>query len=796
MVDFPSNPVDGQTYTVGRKTWKYVALYKVWDLASTPDTDAVTAQAARIAAELARDASFALGPKYTTEALGRAAVADGATFLVVGSGDIACNEYRRTNSTTSVLIASYPSVSALAASRYQVHGKIDTYSQNVSFANGTAAGTVTLVWSRIYVIAGATQLKLAAGNFVVANNEALIVDLDQVPNGSGEYVVTKTAADFWSVDYSLGRKLLLYGHSFGRAGGPLLVAALTAKMVDDIATQGSVQSARADVNEISRYQAHGRFTTAYTDYTTNSLVVAWSVMRLFIGAQGVAPAQIAPLPTTTVANGQCLYIDLAQPKDGNGAYPVLVGSTFTLGSAFEGAKDKKIILISTSSSPTLVGGILADRFLAQSLAPTGRSMGHVVIPDVGVTVSFDPSTRTLGWSGGTGRVYFMTNDFSRRIRVAAGSIQFPAGTQSVNERLVAYLDTSAAAEVGGETPFANCIKIGRYYDGTTPFIAENWQIPLFCYHAGNYWPLMGFADMPLTIVGATAALSEDTLIVDHQTDIIKVYRKGAKEGSTRYLVHEFQHQSGGTSLSGYSAPHDVWRLTWSREVNKTGALSFTTVRDICNAGEAECALLEQGKLDFVGGQNHGNEIVSSVMLLVDGVPRAVTATGIYTCKRLQLFAGSILNRFGDSATTLADKNIYWDVQRSGLRLRQQIKWRAAVILTKAYLTMVGIFRRNNADTEQITDTGIREPLWQSEAMADTSFAEVRTLARYAKIWGPVGISAEVEIEKAPNIPNWQFYFSHLPDRNKMYFGDLAAPYTTSIGETWEIVSRIKIETLN
>jgi len=51
---------------------------------------------------------------YATEALGRAAVADNATFSVQGSGDIAALEYRRTNSTTSVLIASYPSAAAVS----------------------------------------------------------------------------------------------------------------------------------------------------------------------------------------------------------------------------------------------------------------------------------------------------------------------------------------------------------------------------------------------------------------------------------------------------------------------------------------------------------------------------------------------------------------------------------------------------------------------------------------------------------------------------------------------------------
>lgn len=72
------------------------------------------AQAAQAQAELARDASFVTGPKYPNEATGRAAVADGANFLVQGSGDVAAYEYRRVSAgTISTLIATYPSASAV-----------------------------------------------------------------------------------------------------------------------------------------------------------------------------------------------------------------------------------------------------------------------------------------------------------------------------------------------------------------------------------------------------------------------------------------------------------------------------------------------------------------------------------------------------------------------------------------------------------------------------------------------------------------------------------------------------------
>ena len=64
-----------------------------------------------IASESARDAALIQAGVYVDEPTGRAAVADGVAFKVQGSGDVAAYEYRRTNSSVSVLIATYPSKS-------------------------------------------------------------------------------------------------------------------------------------------------------------------------------------------------------------------------------------------------------------------------------------------------------------------------------------------------------------------------------------------------------------------------------------------------------------------------------------------------------------------------------------------------------------------------------------------------------------------------------------------------------------------------------------------------------------
>lgn len=82
--------------------------------------EATNAQSARTGAEAARDAALIQAGVYVDEPTGRAAVADGQAFKVQGSGDVAAYEYRRVSSSSSTLIASYPSSSAVAAAKLEI----------------------------------------------------------------------------------------------------------------------------------------------------------------------------------------------------------------------------------------------------------------------------------------------------------------------------------------------------------------------------------------------------------------------------------------------------------------------------------------------------------------------------------------------------------------------------------------------------------------------------------------------------------------------------------------------------
>ena len=80
---------------------------------SSLDSKVTAANAAKTGAESARDAALIQAGVYVDEPTGRAAVADGVAFKVQGTGDVAALEYRRVNSASSTLLATYPAAAAV-----------------------------------------------------------------------------------------------------------------------------------------------------------------------------------------------------------------------------------------------------------------------------------------------------------------------------------------------------------------------------------------------------------------------------------------------------------------------------------------------------------------------------------------------------------------------------------------------------------------------------------------------------------------------------------------------------------
>jgi len=228
------------------------------DNAAAAAASAVSASLDAIAAEAARDAALIQAGVYTTEALGRAAVADGQAFKVQGSGNVAAYEYRRTNSTTSVLITTYPSISYVDSKADGVVGK-NLFNPNDS---GVLVG---------YYVSSTTGLPAAAAGFRI----------------SGYIPVTASTA--YAV--SSGRQLAWYDSSYVFISG---VNIGTAAPATATSPAGAVYL-RVSISDgdLSTYQVEiGSTSTAYEAYTVTAKLSNSSVTSAKLANGAVNKAKV------------------------------------------------------------------------------------------------------------------------------------------------------------------------------------------------------------------------------------------------------------------------------------------------------------------------------------------------------------------------------------------------------------------------------------------------------------------------------------------------------------------------
>jgi len=159
---------------VGSKANDRTGLVELWangePVSVGGGVDAAELDAAVVAAQAARDAAIIGAGVYTTEPIGRAAVADGVAFKVQGTGDIAAYEYRRTNSTTSVLIATYPSASGAAKPTERIIGDYGVAAGATNFIGAVGTNLFNYLEAITgYTISGTTgDLSVSAANSVSA----------------------------------------------------------------------------------------------------------------------------------------------------------------------------------------------------------------------------------------------------------------------------------------------------------------------------------------------------------------------------------------------------------------------------------------------------------------------------------------------------------------------------------------------------------------------------------------------------------------------------------------------------
>ncbi|UBR28738.1 hypothetical protein LCG60_19160 [Bacillus sp. SD-4] len=299
---------------------------------------------------------------------------------------------------------------------------------------------------------------------------------------------------------------------------------------------------------------------------------------------------------------------------------------------------------------------------------------------------------------------------------------------------------------------------------------------------------------------------EDKLIINRTENVINIYTKGSIEGSNRYIHYILEHQVKGIDVTAAGSNYDVWRINGVYEVERKDEFVFNHIRQIVAPGEFELALREKGATDYIGGAIHGDQIMTSAHLFIDGVLTKTDASQQIACEELKFVYKSKLYR--DTVWTngelqqVGTSMRQYTFSKNGLEIDNEVQFLEEFTLTQGFLCMFPIRRLENGATgQQITSGAYRDyDLKVYDVSKDGFTHDLNTKRKGVKHnWlysGSSKISADVEIlERNMWLSDEGSWIANPVNYNKVYY-DFCGNYTAAKGEVWRQKVRYRIDTLN
>lgn len=254
--------------------------------------------------------------------------------------------------------------------------------------------------------------------------------------------------------------------------------------------------------------------------------------------------------------------------------------------------------------------------------------------------------------------------------------------------------------------------------------------------------------------------------------------------NNKYLRYELRREIDGVKNA------DIWRITQAYIFDE----NFQPDYAITRGGEWETAIQITGAGDFMGGISHGNELLTSVTLIVDGIEKDLTENDSFECMSVTLFQESDLiapTPLGNAGSTVANASKRWVFSSNGdNQIDQNVKWLTVESLVKSYQFMCPIYRDNLG--AQITNSVIFAPVTTKYDVANSGHS-APTLSgtnwgNNLSLWGNTEkISLKIEsVGVREPLSNIEVSDSTL--YNKVYY-DATGSITTAIGQ--EVYSKIK-----
>ena len=149
-----------------------------------------------------------------------------------------------------------------------------------------------------------------------------------------------------------------------------------------------------------------------------------------------------------------------------------------------------------------------------------------------------------------------------------------------------------------------------------------------------------------------------------------------KEG---YIDHTFGH----TVSDAINA--DIWRLSFAYMCDDALANPVA----ITTTGEWDMALMLSGRPDFIGGNAHGDEVMTDIKFIIDGVETDITTlTEATEFKTMVIVQNSVGYDPLDSTTPVLKHHKEHKITHAGVRLDQRVEWLGDYTLSHSYLAMM------------------------------------------------------------------------------------------------------------
>lgn len=312
-------------------------------------------------------------------------------------------------------------------------------------------------------------------------------------------------------------------------------------------------------------------------------------------------------------------------------------------------------------------------------------------------------------------------------------------------------------------------------------------------------------DEPLELIiqgprGPAGSYDSGEVVVKQALNKITCYMKLGPPGSDTWFEY------GLVRVDNPTVNAANWSWDTGRVAVRTHDTEFTAGPDLVR-GENSLAIYQTGKIDFMGGQVHGDQIDGGpddfARLLIDGAEAAIDGTSVARAQHAELQTRTRLIEVSATGAAPFTNNVVADIttrhefdgKTGALTLHHDLTWRAAITMNYAYLAMLGAYRReaNSPTGALITKTEARAPMWTARDVENPSFTAITDKTDHIKMWGPSGVGYDMRVTRGWDKASRFCYVIPSAHGPKVYFSPILN-YTTTVNETWQFSCQYRVYT--